>query len=64
MADFIKDKENGFIFNINYVQELKEKMQWCMDHIDEISIIGMNARKTYEEYFTINSFEKQLENLL
>ena len=35
-----------------------------MDHIDEISIIGMNARKTYEEYFTINSFEKQLENLL
>ena len=64
VSEFIKDGENGFIFNIDNVCELAQKMQWCVKHKNELSIIGKEARKTYEKFFTINSFGKQLEELL
>lgn len=60
-ADFIIDGENGFIVETNNVEMLRERMQWAIDHKEQLARIGDNARKTYEKYFSMEVFVNNLE---
>ena len=63
-ADFIRDGENGFVVPAGDDQALKEKMEWILYHRDRLADIGRNARKTYEQYFSMDVFGANLEKAL
>ena len=47
--DIIDDGIDGFIVPIRDVEALKERIQWCYDHPDELAQMGIMARKKAEQ---------------
>lgn len=64
IADYINHGENGFICKAGDVDSLWMAMKWIVDHKNESKSIRKNARKTYEKYFTMESFSERLEELI
>lgn len=64
MADYIKDKINGFIFRTEDYIDLSKKYMWILNNQNQLKTIRNNARKTYENYFTISSLGQRLENAI
>ena len=60
MADYIKEGENGFICKVGDVVNLYEKIRYIIHNREKLLEIGKRARKTYEEYFTMDRFEENL----
>lgn len=67
-AGVLKDGYDGFIYHNNSAEELAEKIKYVIAHINEMKKIGNNARKTYEDNFSMEKFEKnityEVENIL
>lgn len=49
--DTIIDGYNGFIVEQKNSEQMTEKVIWCIEHPDEIELMGKNARKFAEEHF-------------
>ncbi len=64
MAKYIKDGENGFICKSGDVVSLADCMKKAFDIRDNSSEMRKNARKLYEEYFSMESFVERLERAL
>ena len=47
--DIIDDGVDGFIIPIRDIEALKERIQWCYDHPDELAQMGVMARKKAEQ---------------
>lgn len=45
----VRDGVDGFIIPIRDVAALKDRLQWCRDHPDELAQMGLNARARAEE---------------
>ena len=41
-----------------------EKMHWVITHREEAEAMGEKARKVYEEFFSLKSFDTRLKTLL
>lgn len=54
--DYIKDNENGFIFESGNVNQLEKKIKWCIDNYLNLSQFGIEARKVYEKVFSMEKF--------
>lgn len=63
-ADYIKDGMNGFIIPAGNVDALKMKMEWIIDNVEKLEPLRIAARKTYEEYFSMDAFGERLEKAL
>ena len=61
-ADYIKDGINGFVCKTEDSEDLCEKMRYFIHHQEKIEIMGKEARKVYEEYFTMDKFADRLCN--
>lgn len=48
-SDIIADGVEGFIVPIRNVEALKEKIEWCYRHPQELSEMGRNARRKAEQ---------------
>ena len=59
--DYIEENKNGFICKAGDVDSLTEKIEFILKHKDQISMIGKNARKTYEKFFSMERFVENLE---
>lgn len=59
VAELIKDKKNGFIFEAGYREDLIEKMAYCLKHLDEIKTMAQAARESVKEF----SLEKYIEKI-
>lgn len=64
MADYILHGENGFVYKTGNVTELFEKIMWTFEHKDKLRRIGDNARLTYQEKFSMDSFGNRLEMII
>lgn len=62
--DYIRDGVNGLVVHGNDARALAEKMEWVIAHREELGTIGKAARKTYEEYFTMDVFAENLKKAL
>ena len=62
-AGLITDGKNGFVCETN-AQSLAEKMGWIIDHKDEMDNIREEARKVYEENFSMNIFEENVLKII
>lgn len=63
IAGYIISGENGFVFQNENAEDLAEKMSWCIEHRDELPRIGRNARRVYEDHFSMEKFGDRLERL-
>ena len=63
-SQYIENGINGFVCKTNDVEDLMQKMKWCINNKSKLNEIGENARKIYEEYFTLEKFGDRLEKLL
>lgn len=64
IADYIEHGKNGFVFHSENVEELSKLMIWCYQHQECLKEIGENARKTYEENFSMEIFAEHLQEVL
>lgn len=64
MATYIMDGKNGFVCNAESSEALCEKMDYVLLHNEQCRTIRANARKTYEQYFSMEPFSSRLENVL
>jgi glycosyltransferase involved in cell wall biosynthesis len=64
MAEYVDDGKNGFTFESGNSDDLCAKMKWCVENRNQLNVIGQNARKTYEEFFTIEKFGERLESII
>lgn len=64
IAEYIENGINGFVIPCNDAAMLAEKMRRLIDNKDKLADIGANARKTYEKYFTMETFGENLEKAL
>ena len=61
IAEYIDDGVNGFICDVGDSVQLYERMSWIMKNRNNLDNIRINARKTYEEYFSMEQFGDRLE---
>ncbi len=64
ICEYLIDKENVLIFNNLSSKDLARKIEWCILRSENLKTIGCNARKTFKQFFSLDVFEKNLENLL
>jgi glycosyltransferase involved in cell wall biosynthesis len=59
--DFIIDGWNGLYVDPGNVIELREKICFLLKRPEEAARLGMNARKTVEEHFTLSHYIQRME---
>lgn len=60
-ARYIKNGRDGFVFRSEDADQLKELIERCI--LDRPVWMGRNARRIYEEYFSMEAFEKRFMSL-
>lgn len=63
-AAYIKEEEDGLIFESENASELSAKIKWCVKHRDRIGQMGKKARQIYERQFSMSVFEKKLTEIV
>lgn len=63
-AEFIKQRENGFIFPNENADALMKILMWLLDNKDKRTMIGKNSRKIYDDEFSERVMEKRLGEIL
>lgn len=59
IPEMIDDKVTGFVCNRDDAEDLKNKIEYCLNHPDEMSRMGQAGRKRFEEHFTEEAFDKR-----
>lgn len=59
-ASYINRGENGDVFETGNAIELSEKLKWYINHYDILKKMGERARKVYESFFSMKTFENNL----
>lgn len=59
-AAYMEDGTDGLIFRSGDASGLSTKICWCIENQKELVSMGKRARLTYERYFSMEAFEKNL----
>lgn len=54
IPEVITDSENGFLIKEGESEELEQKMSWCVDNIEQVHSIGLNAEKTIRSNYSVD----------
>lgn len=63
-AKILSEGYNGFLYSNNSADELASKIRYVIEHKEEMGYIGVNARKTYEDIFSMERFEKNVLGII
>ena len=63
-SSLINDGVNGFIYHNNDASQLRDKIEYVINNSDCLDDIKNNGRKTYEKYFTMQSFSEKLISVI
>lgn len=63
-AKIIEDNNCGIIYHNNDSKELSKSIEYVFNNKDNITYLKLNARKTYESFFSEKSFEYKLNNII
>lgn len=64
ITQYISNMQNGIIFENACVDELADRLYWCIQNKDEIVNMKKESRKTYEYFFTMDVFQNNLLDVL
>ncbi len=59
-AEYLHNGTDGLVFQSEDVQELVEKIRWCIRNRRSLDMMGNRARAVYETYFSMEAFERAL----
>ena len=62
-ASFIRNGENGFVISAGSPQAIANAIETAMKQRENFAKIGKEARKIYEQYFTMEVFEKNIKEI-
>jgi glycosyltransferase involved in cell wall biosynthesis len=62
IPEMVVDELNGYIVNSKNVEQLSERVLKLVDDEELRNKMGKAGRKTYEEFFTIQAYEKRLND--
>ena len=60
MADYIQNGVNGFVCRTGDAYDLCDKIRYFIHNSDDIEKMGVEGRKVYEKYFTMDKFADRL----
>ena len=63
-AEYIRDGIDGIIFPSENVSRLRSALEDCIVGKFDLQIMGNNARRVYEKYFSMDAFEERLMSLI
>lgn len=63
-SEYIENGKNGYVFETENVKELTSILEFCILNPEKIKVIGKESRKIYEEYFSENAMEKNLNDII
>ncbi len=63
-AQYITDRKDGIVFESENVDELAREIEWCINNKNELSNMGIGARKLFEEYFAMDVFERDVLEII
>lgn len=63
-ASYLKDGENGLVFQSGNIEELSQKLATCIKQKKILRQMGIKARTVYENYFSINVLEKEVMDIV
>lgn len=63
-AEYIKEKENGLIFESEDAEMLAHEITWCIENRGNLEQMGISARQVYERHFSMSVFEKAVERIV
>lgn len=61
---YIQDGTDGIVFRSGDAKQLADKIVWCIEHPRELSNMGNEARKVYENVFSMRVFEENVQRIL
>ena len=64
ITQYISNMQNGIVFRNARVDELAERLYWCIQNKNEVIKMKKEAKKTYERFFTMNVFQNNLLDIL
>ena len=63
IADFIQNKENGFVYETGNVDDLLLKLKYIIKNFGSLDFMRKKARKIYEDYFSMDTFADNLQEI-
>ncbi len=63
-AAFIRQGENGLVFKSGDAIGLARQIRWCIANRSCLAKMGIQAKKVYEEVFSMEAFEKNLSGVI
>lgn len=57
IAPYVKKSGGGLLFRCGDSMELADKIQWCVEHREDLQRMGKLARREYERSFSMRIFE-------
>ena len=64
IAEFIRDGENGFVYEAEKEDELVYKLKHIIHNYESLEFMKTNARETYEKYFSMEKFSDNLRKTI
>lgn len=61
---YIEDGVNGFVFDTGNVEQLRDKIEYIINHFNELDTIKKKGRKIFDNYFDIKIFEKNILKMI
>lgn len=59
-AKYITNEKDGLVFVSECVDELTEKIKWCIENKNELNKMGFCARELFDRVFSMDAFERDL----
>ena len=63
-VDYIRNGENGLVFQCGNSHQLAELMEWVIDNEETAGRLGCQGKEIYENHFTIELFEHNLLEII
>ena len=63
-ADLLEDGVNGFVYSGNDSTKLAQKMTYVLNHAGELDSVRKAGRHTYDEYFSMQIFTKNINSII
>lgn len=63
-AEYIREKENGLIFESEDAEMLAHKIRWCIENRGRMEQMGISARQVYKWCFSMSVFEKAVDQIV
>lgn len=64
IAEYVRNKDNSFVFESENSDDLFQKMKWFLDNPDMIEKMGERARKLYEQVFSTDKLRERIKKII